>query len=130
MILYIIAIATALIAVLTTAFYAKEINLLSENMQQVITRTEQTKKQTIANKAQIKHNADDVNTCLIAIRGDITKANKEIDAIIAKLQTIVEDIHRIDHDEHEIRSYYVNFREPKFDNSGVEWAEEYVTNDD
>ena len=79
-----------------------------------------------------KANANDIRLNNMATRNklDIAKANKQIDDIIIKLQEITADIHRLDHDEKEIRSYYVNFREPRFDNAGVEWSEEYVTHDD
>ena len=79
-----------------------------------------------------KANANDIRLNNMATRNklDIARANKQIDDIIIKLQEITADIHRLDHDEKEIRSYYVNFREPKFDNAGVEWSEEYVTHDD
>ena len=86
-----------------------------------------------------KANANDIRLNNMATRNklDIARANKQIDDIIIKLQEITADIHRLDGNitdvaksEHEIRSYYVNFREPRFDNAGVEWSEEYVTNDD
>lgn len=86
-----------------------------------------------------KANANDIRLNNMATRNklDIARANKQIDDIIIKLQEITADIHRLDGNitdvaksEHEIRSYYVNFREPRFDNAGVEWSEEYVTHDD
>ena len=86
-----------------------------------------------------KANANDIRLNNMATRNklDIARANKQIDDIIIKLQQITADIHRLDGNitdvaksEHEIRSYYVNFREPRFDNAGVEWSEEYVTHDD
>ena len=79
-----------------------------------------------------KANANDIRLNNMATRNklDIAKANKQIDDIIIKLQEITADIHRLDHDEKEIRSYYCNYREPRFDNAGVEWSEEYVTHDD
>ena len=77
-------------------------------------------------------NQNDIRLNNMATRNklDIARANKQIDDIIIKLQEITADIHRLDHDEKEIRSYYCNYREPRFDNAGVEWAEEYVTHDD
>ena len=79
-----------------------------------------------------KANANDIRLNNLATRNklDIARANKQIDDIIIKLQEITADIHRLDHDEKEIRSYYCNYREPRFDNAGVEWSEEYVTHDD
>ena len=42
----------------------------------------------------------------------------EIDKIIARMNEITADIARIDKDEKEIRSYYINFRTPTHPNGG------------
>lgn len=74
------------------------------------------------------------------------KANDEIKAILERLDAIAEDIGRLDamdfsgqlsslkenvkqieHDEKEIRAYYVNFRDPVEHNAGVPWAAAYPT---
>lgn len=49
----------------------------------------------------------------------------EIDQIIERMNKIVEDIARIDHDEKDIRTYYMNYREPVQKNGGVDWAVEF-----
>lgn len=54
-----------------------------------------------------------------------SNADDQIEEIISRLEKITEDIARIDHDEKEIRSYYVNYREPAV-STGVAWANEFV----
>ena len=44
--------------------------------------------------------------------------DNEIDQIIARIDQITADIARIDKDEKEIRSYYINFRTPTHPNGG------------
>jgi biopolymer transport protein ExbB/TolQ len=58
-------------------------------------------------------------------------ADDQIEEIISRLEKITEDIARIDRDEKEIRSYYVNYREPvPVSTGGVAWANEFVCGDD
>lgn len=52
--------------------------------------------------------------------------DKEIDDIIKKMEHITEEIARIDHDERDLRSYYVNYRQPKWFN----WAPDFVEEED
>jgi hypothetical protein len=55
------------------------------------------------------------------------RVDKDINNIIARLNAITDDIARIDRDEKEIRSYYVNYREPvPVSTGGVAWANEFV----
>ena len=64
----------------------------------------------------------------------------EIAEITGRLDSIVADIERLDNDvaqvrrkEREIRSYYVNFREPKalpVYGTGVPWAKDFPCNDE
>lgn len=44
--------------------------------------------------------------------------DNEINQIIARMDQITADIARIDNDEKEIRSYYINFRTPTHPNGG------------
>ena len=55
--------------------------------------------------------------------------DQQIDEIIERMNKITEDIARIDHDEKDLRKYYVNYRKPN-DNFGVNWAGNYVEKDD
>lgn len=56
-----------------------------------------------------------------------SNADDQIQDIISRLEKITEDIARIDRDEKEIRSYYVNYREPvPVSTGGVAWTNEFV----
>lgn len=54
-----------------------------------------------------------------------SNADDQIEEIISRLEKITEDIARIDRDEKDLRSYYVNYREPAV-STGVAWANEFV----
>lgn len=63
--------------------------------------------------------------------------DEEIQNIIKRLEDIVKDINELDkeveqikHDEKDLRTYYVNYREPVVSDHGVEWASEYRTGED
>lgn len=51
--------------------------------------------------------------------------DKEIEEIIQKMEKITEDIARIDHDEKDLRRYYVNYKQPVVSDHGVEWAKDF-----
>ena len=53
-----------------------------------------------------------------------------IKEIISKLEEITADIRRIDHDETEIRKYYINYRMPSHPNGGVQWSETVKVTED
>lgn len=55
-----------------------------------------------------------------------SNADDQIEEIISRLEKITEDIARIDRDEKDLRSYYVNYREPAVSTGGVAWANEFV----
>lgn len=65
-----------------------------------------------------------------ALAKKVAEADRQIEEIISRMDYLAKTIEKVDADEKEIRSYYCNFREPRFDNAGVEWPEEYVTHDD
>ena len=65
-----------------------------------------------------------------ALAKKVAEADRQIEEIISRMDYLAKTIERVDHDEKDLRSYYLNYRTPKFDNSGVEWSEEYVTHDD
>ena len=63
--------------------------------------------------------------------------DRDIDAILDNLQSIAEDIRRLDndvaqvaHDERDLKRYYINYRQPVLDNAGCDWAEDYKCDDD
>lgn len=51
--------------------------------------------------------------------------DSEIDEIIARMNQITEDIKRIDHDEKDLRKYYVNYTSRSDTGAGVSWAKDY-----
>lgn len=51
--------------------------------------------------------------------------DQQIDEIIARMDQITADIKRIDHDEKDLRRYYVNYKQPVVSDHGVEWAKDY-----
>ena len=65
-----------------------------------------------------------------ALAKKVAEADRQIEEIISRMDYLAKTIEKVDADEREIRAYYCNFREPRFDNAGVEWSEEYVTHDD
>lgn len=60
----------------------------------------------------------------------ITSNEDSIKEIISKLEEITADIRRIDHDETEIRKYYINYRMPSHPNGGVQWSETVKVTED
>ena len=65
-----------------------------------------------------------------AIDNGLDLAEMQIKEITARLEEITADIHRIDHDETEIRKYYINYRMPSHPNGGVPWAKDIKCNEE
>lgn len=66
-------------------------------------------------------------------RDEIDSITDRMNAIAADIKRLDEEITRVKKDEREIRSYYVNFREPKalpVYNAGVPWAKDYPCNEE
>ena len=59
-----------------------------------------------------------INNIITVHNSSIEHYDSEIDHIINRLNEITADIARIDKDEKEIRSYYINFRTPTHPNGG------------
>lgn len=51
----------------------------------------------------------------VYIKERLSDSDRQIEEIIAKMNHIVDDIQRLDHDEKEIRKYYLNYRDPVTD---------------
>ncbi len=87
-----------------------------------------------------KKSVDTANVNFNSIVAAFNHQRDEIDSITDRMNAIVADIKRLDEeitqvkkDEREIRSYYVNFREPKelpVYNAGVPWAKDYPCNEE
>ena len=125
----VLSITMALIAIMLI-YVAHELKDIRENADKANFEAEQNHRAIVQIVSTSNQNTK-------TFEGRFAQADKQIEDIIARLQQITEQIHRLDYDvnqvakdEREIRSYYVNFREPRFDNAGVEWSEEYVTHDD
>lgn len=69
-----------------------------------------------------KASTADVESVKQRLNTQISDTDRQIKEITARLEEITADIHRIDHDETEIRKYYINYREPSHPNGGVPWA--------
>lgn len=122
-ILLIIAVTVSLIAAFLSVKAAGEFNETAEKTE-ILIQTTAASVNGINKRLDDtieKANANDIRLNNVSTRNklDIEKANKQIDDIIIRLQEITEDIHRLDHDEKEIRSYYVNYRDPKHPNAGM-----------
>lgn len=51
--------------------------------------------------------------------------DQQIDEIIERMNKITEDIARIDHDEKDLRKYYVNYTSRIDTGAGVSWAKDF-----
>ncbi len=84
-------------------------------------------KQNIAEE-QIEQIEDLIDKKVSAVDAEVLDG--EIKEIIEKLEKITADIKRLDHDQTEIRRYYINYREPITPNGGVHWADEHKCEED
>lgn len=51
----------------------------------------------------------------VYIKERLSNSDRQIEEIVARMNSIVDDIQRLDHDEKEIRKYYLNYRDPVTD---------------
>lgn len=95
------------------------------------------KKQSDVEKELDMMGAEPADIQLDNLEMQMARANDEINAIIARLEEISEDIGRMDQISKqdrarviEITRKYVNYREPIADNAGVPWASKYKCNEE
>jgi len=87
--------------------------------------------QQISGQVSVKKEIDKRIDSVITIHNSsIDHYDDEIDQIIARMDQITADIERIDREQKDLRTYYVNYREPLQDNSGVNWSKSYVVTED
>ncbi len=80
---------------------------------------------------QVKKDLDTRIDSVIRIHNaSVDHFDDEIDVIVDRMAQIIKDIDEIDHNEREIRSYYVNFRQPVNTGGGVSWAPDYPTREE
>ena len=78
----------------------------------------------------IKKLDESIDSDLDSAEMKIATNKDSIEEITARLEEITADIHRIDHDENEIRKYYINYRMPSHPNGGVPWAKDIKCNEE
>jgi len=116
----IIAIVLAIVAVCASVVY---LNLKTASAEKKLIEldAERVKLETIMRAHDMR--IDDITK-------DIDEIDDQIEAILKVLEDITADIHRIDHDEKDIRKYYMYYREPSHPNGGVQWSEEIKASED
>ncbi len=142
----------SIISAVAIALMAVAIFLLSARVKEVESDTEDIDKVKKALHAQQKF-ISDIESDLGKCEARATYAEGSVETIFKKLEGIIADIHRLDEedqkntaelkdlvkridtvakDEKDIRSYYVNFREPNAlpTFGGVPWAKDYKTGED
>lgn len=67
---------------------------------------------------RITNTHERIDNVITVHNANVDHYDNEINQIIARMDQIVADIARIDKDEKEIRSYYINFRTPTHPNGG------------
>lgn len=130
---YIIVAAVAVIAVFlasATISHGSDIDSLKERVNEVI-KVSNANTQVTGEKLKRIESVLDSQVAITA------HEDEEIQNIIKRLEEIVKDINELDkeveqikHDEKDLRTYYVNYREPVVSDHGVEWASEYRTGED
>ena len=119
-----IGIAIALIVVGLSAMVA-----MVYSQSNTVRRIEETQlKQISADTTAQKLIDRRIDNIITVHNSAIEHYDSEIDQIIARMDQITADIARIDKDEKEIRSYYINFRTPTHPNGG--YAGGFVCKDD
>lgn len=142
-----LAIITALLAILaavairyfdrkliaTDQRLEKLVTIHNVNVQNIMSHIQANTNRALNNADMIEKNAE----AILVISNDFQDHNNDINMICAKLESIVQDIHRLDEDiskvsadEKEIRSYYVNYRDPQVPNGGVPWAKDMKVGED
>lgn len=118
-VLALFAVSIALIA-FTVAKHNKSLDRLEElDMKMVASLT--------TSNTDLNKRIDNVTTIHNAT---VEHYDAEIDEIIERLEQITADIARIDRDEKDLRTYYVNYRSPALPSAGVEWAERFPTQEE
>ena len=109
-----IGIAIALIVVGLSAMVA-----MVYSQGNTVRRIEETQLRQISADTTAQKMIDQrVDNIITVHNSTVEHYDDEIDKIIARMNEITADIARIDKDEKEIRSYYINFRTPTHPNGG------------
>ena len=120
----IIAIVLAIVAVCVSVVYMN-LKTISIEKELAELNAERVTLETVQRQADER-----ISNIVTVHNATIEHYDNEIDQIINRLNQITEDIARIDHDQTEIRKYYINYREPSHPNGGVPWSETVKVSED
>ena len=105
------------IALIVVSFAAMVAMVYSQG--NTVRRIEETQLRQISADTTAQKMIDQrVDNIITVHNSTVEHYDDEIDKIIARMNEITADIARIDKDEKEIRSYYINFRTPTHPNGG------------
>lgn len=96
------------------------------DQRKAFTKLEEIEMRSISSLTTIKQDMDKRMDGFVSIHNaSVDHYDKEIEEIVQKMEKITEDIARIDHDEKDLRRYYVNYKQPVVSDHGVEWAKDF-----
>ena len=101
------------------------------DQRKAFTKLEEIEMRSISSLTTIKQDMDKRMDGFVSIHNaSVDHYDKEIEEIVQKMEKITEDIARIDHDEKDLRRYYVNYKQPVVSDHGVEWAKDFPDQED
>lgn len=96
-----------------------------------INKIEEIQLKQIASETDSRKSIDQRIEHIITIHNStVEHYDSEIDQICKAMDKICEDIHRIDHEQKDLRRYYINYRTPVQSNGGVDWAGKIRSSED
>lgn len=96
------------------------------DQRKAFTKLEEIEMRSISSLTTIKQDMDKRMDGFVDIHNaSVDHYDKEIEEIVQKMEKITEDIARIDHDEKDLRKYYVNYTSRIDTGAGVSWAKDY-----
>ena len=96
------------------------------DQRKAFTKLEEIEMRSISSLTTIKQDMDKRMDGFIDIHNaSVDHYDKEIEEIVQKMEKIAVDIARIDHDEKDLRKYYVNYTSRIDTGAGVTWAKDY-----
>ena len=101
------------------------------DQRKAFTKLEEIEMRSISSLTTIKKDMDKRMDGFVDIHNaSVDHYDKEIEEIIERMNQITEEVKRIDHDEKDLRRYYVNYKQPVVSDHGVEWAKDFPDQED
>ena len=101
------------------------------DQRKAFTKLEEIEMCSISSLTTIKKDMDKRMDGFVDIHNaSVDHYDKEIEEIIERMNQITEEVKRIDHDEKDLRRYYVNYKQPVVSDHGVEWAKDFPDQED